>query len=263
MRGSRPRGSFCGRGASPWSSRLKQRIGGRVYSMRDPFTHGLYADAGAMRITRSHKLTLAFVEKFGLATHDFRMSNPEGWCHLFGRKHRFREVDAKPHLIGAHLDERERGVTCAAMWERALDPFVKELCGRRRRVDRDRRKYDGYSIREFLEAAGWSEGRDRAVRPADEPGIAHEHVVPGAPARGDGSYYTNMVANRRRHGSAAARDSCRELRSRFVSARGWSPSTRRARRRRPLPDRGGPRAASARPRHRHRSRSPCCATSRC
>ena len=97
--------------------------------MRDPFTHGLYAEAGAMRIPRSHRLTLAYVEKFGLATHDFTMSNPEGWCHLFGRKHRFREVDADPHLIGAHLDERERGVTCAAMWERALDPFVKELAG--------------------------------------------------------------------------------------------------------------------------------------
>lgn len=144
-------------GHDPIVLEAKQRVGGRIYTMRDPFTHGLYAEAGAMRIPRSHKLTLAYVEKFGLATHDFTMSNSEGWCHLFGRKHRFREVDAKPHLIGAHLDERERGMTCGAMWERALDPFLKQLAGGEGAWAEIVRKYDGYSIREFLEELGWSE----------------------------------------------------------------------------------------------------------
>ena len=136
----------------------KQRVGGRVYTMREPFTHGLYAEAGAMRIPRSHKLTLAYVEKFGLATKDFTMNNPEGWCHLFGRKHRFREVEAKPHLIGAHLPEHERGATCNAMWERALKPFIDKLAaagddGWPEIVG----KFDDYSTREFLEENGWSE----------------------------------------------------------------------------------------------------------
>src|SRR3954462_8130249 len=139
-------------GHDPLVLEAKQRVGGRVYTMRDPFTHGLYAEAGAMRIPRSHKLTLAYVEKFGLSTHDFRMSNPEGWCHLFGRKHRFREVEAKPHLIGAHLDDRERGATCAEMWERALKPFIDRLA-----TSSDDAwaeivgKFDAYSTREFLE----------------------------------------------------------------------------------------------------------------
>jgi monoamine oxidase len=136
----------------------KQRVGGRVYTMREPFTHGLYAEAGAMRIPRSHKLTLAYVEKFGLATKDFTMNNPEGWCHLFGRKHRFREVEEKPHLIGAHLPENERGATCNAMWERALKPFIDKLAvagddGWPEIVG----KFDDYSTREFLEENGWSE----------------------------------------------------------------------------------------------------------
>jgi len=65
-------------GHDPIVLESKQRVGGRIYTMRDPFTHGLYAEAGAMRIPRSHRLTLAYVEKFGLATHDFTMSNPEG-----------------------------------------------------------------------------------------------------------------------------------------------------------------------------------------
>ena len=40
------------------------RVGGRVYTLREPFSDGLYAEAGAMRIPRSHLLTLAYCEQF-------------------------------------------------------------------------------------------------------------------------------------------------------------------------------------------------------
>ncbi|MEO8507015.1 MAG: flavin monoamine oxidase family protein [Betaproteobacteria bacterium] len=145
-------------GHDPLIIEAQQRVGGRVYTLREPFAPGLYAEAGAMRIPRSHKLTLAYVEQFGLATTDFTMNNPEGWCHLFGRKHRFREVDARPQLLGAHLPEHERGQTCARMWEQALQPFVERIStagddGWAEIVQR----YDGHSTREFLEEKGWSE----------------------------------------------------------------------------------------------------------
>lgn len=145
-------------GHDPLVLEARQRVGGRVYTMREPFSHGLYAEAGAMRIPRAHRLTLAYVEKFGLVTRDFTMNNPEGWCHLFGRKHRFREVEADPALIGAHLPEAERSATCNAMWERALRPFIDQLAA----AGDDAwpeivRAFDGYSTREFLEEKGWSE----------------------------------------------------------------------------------------------------------
>jgi len=135
----------------------KERVGGRVCTLREPFTHGLYAEAGAMRIPRAHRLTMAYVAKFGLPTRDFRMNNPDAWCHLFGRKHRFREVDADPALIGAHLPEAERGTTCAAMWERALKPFIDRLAVGDDAWPEIVGKFDGYSTREFLEEKGWSE----------------------------------------------------------------------------------------------------------
>ena len=49
----------------------QQRVGGRIYTLREPFTHGQYAEAGAMRIPKSHDLTLAYVEKFGLKVSPF------------------------------------------------------------------------------------------------------------------------------------------------------------------------------------------------
>ena len=145
-------------GHDPVLLEAQQRVGGRIYTMREPFAPGLYAEVGAMRIPRAHRLTLAYVDKFALPTAEFTMNNADAWCHLFGRKHRFREIDAKPHLLGAHLPEKERGLTCDAMWQRAIKPFADRIAaqgddGWAQIVDR----YDDHSTREFLEEQGWSE----------------------------------------------------------------------------------------------------------
>ena len=63
-------------GHTPIILEAQQRVGGRVYTLRDPFTEGLYAEVGAMRIPRAHALTMEYVEKFGLKTNDFTMDNP-------------------------------------------------------------------------------------------------------------------------------------------------------------------------------------------
>src|SRR5437773_2293639 len=38
----------------------RNRPGGRVYTLRKPFTDGLYAEAGAGRIPNTHQLTLKY-----------------------------------------------------------------------------------------------------------------------------------------------------------------------------------------------------------
>jgi monoamine oxidase len=42
------------------------RPGGRVYTLRDPFADGLYAEAGAARIPEDHDLTRGYADKLGL-----------------------------------------------------------------------------------------------------------------------------------------------------------------------------------------------------
>src|SRR5687767_9688174 len=54
----------------------QQRIGGRIQTLREPFTEGLYAEAGAMRIPRSHALTMAYIDRFRLPIAPFTASNP-------------------------------------------------------------------------------------------------------------------------------------------------------------------------------------------
>jgi monoamine oxidase len=45
----------------------RTRCGGRVYTMREPFSDGMYAEAGAARIPIDHNLTLGYVKRFNLA----------------------------------------------------------------------------------------------------------------------------------------------------------------------------------------------------
>ena len=192
------------------------------------------------------------------------MSNPEGWCHLFGRKHRFREVDAKPHLIGAHLDERERGATCAAMWERALDPFVKRARGQARaRGRRSSSKYDGYSIREFLEELGWSEAAIELFGLVMNQESLMNTSFLELLREETGHFYRNMV-----HIDGGMdhlpRGFLPQLASRIrFGARMVAVDQYAARRVRALHDRRGPHASCTPTTRSSPCRSPCCATSRC
>jgi monoamine oxidase len=49
----------------------RARPGGRVYTLREPFSDGLYAEAGAARIQDSHDYTLRYVKRFDLALDPF------------------------------------------------------------------------------------------------------------------------------------------------------------------------------------------------
>jgi monoamine oxidase len=49
----------------------RTRPGGRVHTLREPFSDGLYAEAGAARIPENHDLTLKYVKEFGLPLEPF------------------------------------------------------------------------------------------------------------------------------------------------------------------------------------------------
>ena len=49
----------------------RTRPGGRVYTMREPFSDGLYAEAGAARIQDTHVFTLRYIKQFNLTLDPF------------------------------------------------------------------------------------------------------------------------------------------------------------------------------------------------
>ena len=137
----------------------QNRVGGRVQTLREPFTHGLYAEAGAMRLPSAHTLTMAYVEKFKLKLNRFTMGNPQTYAFVNGKRYRMCEVLANPDLLGFDLADHERGKTAAELFNATLKPIMDKL-----QAEGDAAwheivaKYDEFSTREFLEAHGWSEG---------------------------------------------------------------------------------------------------------
>ena len=165
-----------------------------IYTMREPFAPGLYAEAGAMRIPRSHRLSIALIERAGLAVKPFTMHNPNAYCHLFGRKLRLSEFESNPAALGEELAEQDRGLVSGARWQALLQPYAQ-------RIERDgdegwraiAGELDGYSTREFLEKHGWSEAaievfglvnNQEAIMNSCFLELLREEV---------GNYYTDMV----------------------------------------------------------------------
>jgi monoamine oxidase len=136
----------------------QNRVGGRVYTLRK-FAPGLYAEAGAMRIPRVHDLTLGYAAHFGLQLRPFMMGNPKGLVHVGGRRMTAEQAGLTPDDLGFDVAPHERGRTFDQLWQDA----TRDL---REMVERDPaagwefivREYDRYSLREFLEVKGFSEG---------------------------------------------------------------------------------------------------------
>jgi monoamine oxidase len=144
-------------GHDPILLEARPRVGGRIYTLRDPFAHGLHAEVGAMRIPTTHDLTLAYVKGFKLETMPFTMGNPKAYYHIGGVRRRI--ADTNPGELGFELAAHERGQTYAELWAAAIKPLLDRLKKEGPRswnwiVE----SYDHLSTREFLEQSGWSEG---------------------------------------------------------------------------------------------------------
>lgn len=144
-------------GHDPVLLEARPRVGGRIFTLRDPFAHGLHAEVGAMRIPNAHELTLAYVKAFRLKTLPFTMGNPRAYCHIGGVRRRFAEAD--PAALGFELAPHERGRTYAELWAAAIRPLLDRLAAEGPRAwNWLVENYDQFSTREFLEHCGWSEG---------------------------------------------------------------------------------------------------------
>jgi monoamine oxidase len=146
-------------GHDPILLEAQNRVGGRVQTLREPFADGLYAETGAMRLPRSHLLTQAYIEKFGLRTFPFTIGNRNAFYHLGGVRRRIAECNDNPDLLGFEVAAHEKGRPASYHWDEALRPLTELLKANGEAAwDEIVAKYDQYSTREFLELNKWSEG---------------------------------------------------------------------------------------------------------
>jgi monoamine oxidase len=104
------------------------RPGGRVRTLRDQFSDGLYAEAGAGRIPVNHTLTREYVKTFALTLSNYKPA--DGSPVIFGGNRRVlassaQKVDLEKFGLGFTPEEVRLGLE--GMYEKYLGRFSKDV----------------------------------------------------------------------------------------------------------------------------------------
>lgn len=131
-----------------------RRVGGRVWTLREPFTHGLYAEGGAMRIPDAHKLTWRYIDKFNLKTQPFIMERKRQFLYINNTRMTWHAFHQNPVIKGFHLKPNEHGKTPQQLWTETVAPLKKKFDegGWKEILD----EWGDDTTRQFLKKMGWS-----------------------------------------------------------------------------------------------------------
>ena len=134
----------------------QKRVGGRVFTMRDQFADGLYAEAGASRIPNNHHRTIEYLKKFNLPLEPFRSTELPDIYYLHGK----RVVAKRDELAQLPLDltADERNLGLAGLRKKYIDSVLEEIGdpGSEGWSPASFRKYDQMTFVEFLKRQGAS-----------------------------------------------------------------------------------------------------------
>lgn len=153
-----------------------QRVGGRVITIREPFSAGLHGEGGAMRIPRNHFLVHEYLDHFDMKDQLelFEQENKIIYLSGYGKTITYDEFnvllknkDPKLLQLFPNLKDNEKGKTIDELWGEAVqvvyDEFYKVYVPRDISTIAPAYKhvtelYDKYSLRTFLEQiAKWSQ----------------------------------------------------------------------------------------------------------
>lgn len=142
----------------------RERPGGRVHTLREPFANGQHAEAGAMFIPSSHDLTIKYARMFGLPLHPIPARAMSPTLYLHGR--RIAPDRPQGYDWPVTLSQRERRMTLDQMSEAYLAPTQNGLGNPRAAgwPPARLRKLDQQSYAEFLRERGASPGAIELMR---------------------------------------------------------------------------------------------------
>ncbi|RBP07823.1 flavin monoamine oxidase family protein [Rossellomorea aquimaris] len=128
-----------------------KRIGGRVYTVRKPFTPGNYMDLGAMRIPDNHKLVFEYIRKFNLTYQEFINSSPRDLLLVNNILTTREQYEKNPDILQYPLPEGEKGRTASELFIEATKPFM-ELYNNSAHDEQQKliKRYSRYSMGQFL-----------------------------------------------------------------------------------------------------------------
>jgi monoamine oxidase len=134
----------------------RARAGGRVYTLREPFSDGLYADVGATRISDVNDWVLKYVERFGLSLEPFKTSGMSDVYHVRGERLLVREDSSVSWPLALTPEERQMGL--AGMRAKYITPVLDEVgdAGAPEAPPERLRRFDDVAYYDFVRGRGAS-----------------------------------------------------------------------------------------------------------
>ena len=127
------------------------RVGGRVFTIRDPFINGDYMEAGAMRIPSTHSLTLEYIKKFHLPLNSFINSTPNDLIYVNGKLTRQYLYKLNPDILGYPVAPHEKGKTAEDLIKTVIQPVIDFInLDPLENWNLVKKEYDKYSMDYFL-----------------------------------------------------------------------------------------------------------------
>ena len=134
----------------------RTRPGGRVFTIREPFADGLYAEGGAMQVFDSHPRAQRYIQQLGLEIDPIHGAPGSSVMHVMGKRVETRP--GEPVAWPFELKQDEKTLDSRALWERYVVPAVREVAQAESSdaTLRSVSRYDRVTFAAFLRAQGAS-----------------------------------------------------------------------------------------------------------
>uniref|UniRef100_A0A452Q7Q9 Amine oxidase n=1 Tax=Ursus americanus TaxID=9643 RepID=A0A452Q7Q9_URSAM len=138
-----------------------QHIGGRVATIRNE-EEGWYHELGPMRIPKSHRLVHTYVKKLGLKLNKFIQYDGNTWYLINGKRHRSREVQDNPGVLGYSMSPTEKAKSPSNLFDQSIAKLKENL--KNFNCSQLLSFYDSYSTKAYLVKEGeLSEGAVKMI----------------------------------------------------------------------------------------------------
>ena len=134
----------------------RTRPGGRVHTLREPFSDGLYAEAGALYIPDFHDFTMKYARLFNLSLDTIQPRNMASFYYVRGK--RIRPAQDRNVDWPLDLTPEEKKLGQIGMMQKYLGPVLKDI-GNASASDwppPSLKKFDQMTFSELLRAQGAS-----------------------------------------------------------------------------------------------------------
>lgn len=127
------------------------RVGGRILTVRQPFTNGLYMEAGPMRVPSTHQMMSTLVKRYRLPTNKFINTTPENIIYVNGVQVKQKEYERNPDLLKFPVAPNEKGKSAHDLFHYTIKPFI-DMWDKASESERKRiiREFDKYSFSNYV-----------------------------------------------------------------------------------------------------------------